>query len=219
MSNTYTQARTNTLALSTQLSNSLATYASFTNSNSINEDDTQLSISNTKNQIETLLSELSSSISTLQRLIDSSNQSTSKQQQLARHRDELRRHRTDFMRISAQLESQRQRANLLKDVRNDIDAANSNPANDENYMLDERRRVDQSNNIMDGLISQVLATRDEMFRQRGILDNATNSLERSLTAIPGINTLLSKIDARHRKQAIILTIVVTICLLVLWFSL
>lgn len=225
MSNTYTQARTQALSLSTQLSNALATYASFatndgmsSTSTSASNETTSVAISNSKNKIESLLSELSSSISALQRLVDA-NGTPSKQQQLARHRDELRRHRTDFQRLSSQIESQRQRANLMQDVREDIAAANASANNEEDYMMDERRRVEQSHSVVDGLISQVLSTRDEMFRQRGVLDNAAGSLERSLSTVPGINTLLAKIDARHRRQAIILTIVVTFCMVILWFSL
>jgi Golgi SNAP receptor complex protein 1 len=230
----YTQTRGQILSISTQLSNQIAKYSTFTNNSnlSILESNDEIEI---KNKIESLLSQLSSQINELNRILDtmksSESLSSSKYQQLSRHKDELTRHRQDFKRINNQITQERNRANLLSNVRSDINQYNDlnqqpnnnennhhHGNNNENYMLDERARVDRQNNIVDNLIFQVMETRDEIMRQRNILSNVANRLDRSLTTVPGINVLLNKIDARHRKQAIILTIIILICLIILWLS-
>lgn len=217
----YTQSRAQVLTLSTQLSNELAKY-SILASDFSNADSTQeLQL---KNKIESLLSQLSVSINEMSRILESMNSesvSSSKYQQLARHREELKRHRQDFQRITAQLVHERDRENLLSNVRSDIDQYNESNLTQsaENYMLDERLRVDRQNNIVDSLISQVLETRDEIMRQRNVFTTISNRLDSSLSTVPGLNVLLNKIDSRHRKQAIILTVVILICLIILWFSL
>ncbi|KAG0688674.1 hypothetical protein C6P40_000687 [Pichia californica] len=225
----YTQARAHVLSLSTQLSNVLARFSSFTNDIQSTPLPEELEI---KNKIQLLLSDLSAAINELSRILDTlqtESLSSSKYQQLARHRDELKRHRQDFQRIANQIDQERNRLNLLTNVRSDIDQyndSNNNTNNNENsnvniddYMLDERSRVDRSHNIVDNLISQVMETRDEIMRQRTVLSSVVNRLDRSLNTIPGLNTIINKIDARHRKEALILVIVILICLIILWFSL
>lgn len=224
----YTQARARVLSLSTQLSNVLARYSTFTNNVEKQPTSDEIEI---KNKIQTSLSDLSTAINEMSRILDTlktESLSSSKYQQLNRHKDELKRHRQDFQRISNQIEQERDRLNLLSNVRSDIDqyneSLNNNLSSNDNgnlddYMLDERLRVDRSHNIVDNLISQVMETRDEILRQRNVLSTVANRLDRSLSSIPGINNLLNKIDQRHRKQAIILVVVILICLIILWFSL
>lgn len=224
----YTQARAHVLSLSTQLSNVLARYSSFTNDINSTPSSGELE---TKNKIQTLLSDLSAAINELSRILDTlqtESLSSSKFQQLSRHKDELKRHRQDFQRIANQIDQERNRLNLLTNVRSDIDQYNDsnnsnniseNPNNIDDYMLNERSRIDRSHNVVDNLINGVMETRDEILRQRNVLSTVVNRLDRSLNAIPGIGTLINKIDSRHRKEAIILVIVILICLIILWFSL
>lgn len=214
----YSQYRNKILKISTNLSNKIAKYSTFTASIDSIECNTELQ---TKLEIETLISDLSSNIENLNRLLLSNNIShnDSKFYQLSRNRDELARHKQDFQRISNQITNQRDRLNLLSNIKSDISSSQQQLLDDENYMLDERARIDQQHNIVDNLITQVLETRDEIFRQRNILSSVTNKLDLTLNKIPGINILLNKIDQRHRKEAIILVLVILICLIVLWFSL
>ena len=68
-----------------------------------------------------------------------------KQNNLSLLREKLAEHRRDLRRIKSSIAEQRQRANLLANVRSDIDAYRANNANPEaaeaDYMLDERRRA------------------------------------------------------------------------------
>ena len=224
----YTQARAHVLSLSTQLSNVLARYSSFASDVYTTPSAEEV---DTKNKIQTLLSDLSAAINDMSRILDTlqtESLSSSKLQQLSRHKDELKRHRQDYQRLANQIDQERNRLNLLSNVRSDIDQYNDNAngnnpaggnANSDDYMLDERLRIDRSHGIVDNLINQVMETRDEMMRQGSTLSNVGNRLERTLSTVPGLNTLINKIDARHRKEAVILVIVILICLIILWFSL
>src|SRR5579871_6146090 len=103
-------------------------------------------------QRETLISQLS-------RLLDSEATLTSsalKQNNLQRHREILQEHRRELSRLRSALQEARNRANLLSNVRHDIDAYHSsNPERAEaEYMLDERTRIGNSNNIADSVLSQ-----------------------------------------------------------------
>lgn len=224
----YTQSRAHVLSLSTQLSNVLARYSSFATDVHTTPSAEEVE---TKNKIQTLLSDLSAAINDMSRILDTlqtESLSSSKFQQLSRHKDELKRHRQDYQRLANQIEQERNRLNLLSNVRSDIDQYNDNAngnnptggnINSDDCMLDERLRIDRSHGIVDNLINQVMETRDEMMRQGSTLSNVSNRLERTLSTVPGLNTLINKIDARHRKEAIILVVVILICLIILWFSL
>lgn len=226
----YTQARAHVLSLSTQLSNVLARYSSFASDVHTTPSAEEVE---TKNKIQTLLSDLSAAINEMSRILDTlqtESLSSSKFQQLSRHKDELKRHRQDYQRIANQIDQERGRLNLLSNVRSDIDQYNDNAngnnsnstagnANSDDYMLDERLSIDRSHGIVDNLINQVMETRDEIMRQRNVLSTVTNRLDRTLSSVPGLNNLINKIDARHRKEAIILVVVILICLIILWLSL
>lgn len=222
----FTKLRTRALAISTKLSQGLSQLSNMGNSPTVMASAEESS----------LLEEINSNVSTmhsLQReihlLMESNDDSlsTSKTKQLQRSIDEFNRLESDLFKIKTSIQTSRDRLNLISDVRMDIDQHNTrnrSPGhgghldNDNDYYLQERQNVSASHNIMDSLISQVMETRDEIMRQRNVLETVGNRLESSISKIPGINTVLNRIDSRHRKNAIVITTVSLICLIILWFS-
>jgi len=91
-----------------------------------------------------------------------------KQNNLARHREVLADHRRELARLKSTITDARNRANLLSNVRSDINAYRSaNPAQAEaDYMLDERRRIDNTHNVTDSVLSQAYAVQ-ENFKVHG----------------------------------------------------
>ena len=158
----------------------------------------------------------------LARLLDSEpTASALKSTNLARHREILQQHRTELSRLKSQIQQTRDRANLLGNVRSDIDAyrARENPeAAEAEYMLDERRRVDNSHNMVDSVLSQAYATNESFAMQRESLAGIQRRITGAAAQIPGINGLMQRIGSKKRRDGIILgTFIAFCCLVLFWF--
>jgi Golgi SNAP receptor complex protein 1 len=105
-------------------------------------------------------------------------------------------------------------------VRSDIDAYRSaNPAQAEaEYMLDERRRIDNTHNVADSVLSQAYAVNENFAMQRESLANIQRRIVGAASQVPGINSLIGRIGSKKRRDGIILGSFIAFCfLLVLWF--
>jgi golgi SNAP receptor complex member 1 len=161
-------------------------------------------------------------IGQLTRLLDSEATLTSsalKQNNLARHREVLSEHRREINRLSSSISEARDRANLLSNVRSDIDAyRSSNPhAAEAEYMLEERGRIDSSHNMMDRVLSQAYAVNESFGLQRETIANINRRIVGAAGQIPGVNSLIGKIGAKRRRDAIILGCFIGFCFVVLLF--
>lgn len=161
-------------------------------------------------------------IGQLTRLLDSSADLTSsalKQNNLARHREVLADHRRELSRLKNTISTARDRANLLSDVRSDIDAYRSaNPAQAEaDYMLDERRRIDNSHNMADSVLSQAYAVNENFGFQRETLASINRRITGAASQVPGLNSLMNRISAKKRRDGIILGSFIAFCFLMMFF--
>jgi len=148
-------------------------------------------------------------------------QSALKSTNLARHREILTQHRTELTRIKSQIAHARDRANLLSNVRSDIDAYRSqNPeAAEAEYMLDERRRLDNSHNMTDSVLSQAYAINESFGLQRETLTSINRRIVGAASQVPGINSLIGRIGTKKRRDGIILGSFIAFCFLMFfWFS-
>lgn len=148
--------------------------------------------------------------------------STSKLQQLQRHKEVLAEHKNSFSKIQGKIHEERNRNNLLFLIRSDISAhklhnVSSAADNENDYILDERRRVDNANSLADRLLRQAYETRDELYSQRAYLQNALTRIQGVMLSIPGINVLISKINTRRKRDTLILACVIALCILGLFF--
>jgi golgi SNAP receptor complex member 1 len=144
-----------------------------------------------------------------------------KQNNLSRHREVLSDHRRELARLKSSITEARNRANLLSNVRSDIDAYRSaNPAAAEaDYMLDERRRIDNSHTVADGVLSQAYAVNESFGFQRESLVSINRRITGAASQIPGINTLMGRIGAKRRRDGIILGSFIAFCFLTLLYFL
>lgn len=168
------------------------------------------------------LTQRDSLISQLSRLLDSEATLTSsalKQNNLARHREVLADHRRELQRLTSAIAESRDRANLLSNVRSDIDAYRaSNPgAAEADYMLEERGRVENSHNMMDGVLSQAYAINENFGIQRETLASINRRIVGAASQVPGMNYLIGKIGTKKRRDAIILGCFIGFCFLMLVF--
>ncbi|PGH14168.1 hypothetical protein AJ80_06037 [Polytolypa hystricis UAMH7299] len=173
----------------------------------------------TESQLLDILERREALISQLSRLLDSESALTSsalKQNNLARHREILLDHRHELKRLNASISESRDRANLLSNVRSDIDAyRSSNPsAAEAEYMLEERGRLDNSHNMMDNVLSQAYAVNENFGLQRETLANINRRIVGAASQIPGVNNLIGRISAKRRRDGIILGAFIGFCFLV-----
>ena len=126
-------------------------------------------------------------VSQLTRLLDSDATLTSsalKQNNLSLLREKLAAHKRDLVRLKSNLSDARNRVNLLSNVRDDIQSyRDQNPADAEaEYMLDERRHIDNSNSMADSVLSQAYAVQESFTLQRETLSNINRRI--TLAASP-----------------------------------
>ncbi|KAL6717930.1 protein transport protein gos1 [Lecanora helva] len=218
----WAQLRQQARSLETQTETQFHKYSQFATAANIpakpTEDEKQ-----TEASIKELLEKREALISQLSRLLDSESALTTsalKANNLTRHREILLDHRHELNRLSSQINEARSRANLLSNVRSDISAyRNSNPETAEaDYMLDERRRLDNSNSVADGVLSQAYAINEQFGVQRETIANVNRRIVGAASQVPGINSLIGRIGAKKRRDGIILGSFIAFCfLMLLWF--
>ncbi|ODH50826.1 hypothetical protein GX48_02966 [Paracoccidioides brasiliensis] len=218
----WAQLRQQARSLETQTESLFHTYAQYASM-------TQLSITpsdeerKAEAQINDILERREALISQLARLLDSESALTSsalKQNNLSRHREILRDHQHELKRLNSAIAETRDRANLLSNVRSDIDAYRSSNQNnaEAEYMLEERGRLDNSHNMMDSVLSQAYAVNENFGLQRESLVRINRRIVGAASQVPGMNSLIHKIGAKRRRDGIVLGAFIGICfLLVLYF--
>ncbi|KAJ5160348.1 uncharacterized protein N7482_007352 [Penicillium canariense] len=217
----WAQLRQQARSLETQTENLFHTYAQFSSLTKPPQTPTEEEL-RLESQLKDLLERRESLISQLSRLLDSEATLTSsalKQNNLARHREVLADHRRELQRLTSAIAESRDRANLLSNVRSDIDAYRaSNPsAAEADYMLEERGRVENSHNMMDGVLSQAYAINENFGLQRETLTSINRRIVGAASQVPGMNYLMGKIGTKKRRDAIILGCFIGFCFLMLVF--
>ncbi|KAK9769354.1 putative Vesicle transport V-SNARE protein [Seiridium cardinale] len=218
----WAQLRQQARSLESQTDTVFHTYSQFSQLSNIPPKPTPEE-KDTESKLEDLLSKRENVISQLTRLLDSEATLTSsalKQNNLSLLREKLAEHRRDLRRIKSSISEARDRANLLSNVRSDIDAYRaSNPeAAEADYMLEERNRVDNSHNMVDSVLSQAYATQENFMLQRETLSNINRRITLAASQVPGLNTIIGKISARKRRDGIIMGSFIAFCFLIFfWF--
>jgi Golgi SNAP receptor complex protein 1 len=177
----------------------------------------------TESQLQDILEKREALVAQLSRLLDSESAHSSsavKQNNLARHREILQDHRRELSRLKSTIADARNKANLLSNVRSDINAYRSaNPHGAEaDYMLEERGRIDNSHNVADSVLSQAYAVQENFTLQRESLASINRRIVGAASQVPGINSLIGRIGAKKRRDGIILGSFIAFCfLMLLWF--
>lgn len=146
--------------------------------------------------------------------------STVKLQQLSRHKEILQENWKNFGQIRSSILQERNKLNLLFNVKSDIENHQKNiSAEDElSYIQDESLRANRLNNFADTLISRAYETRESLLNQNTVLGSASSRIGQSLSTVPGLNVVIAKINTRRKRDALILASLITLCILVLFFT-
>ncbi|OCK76273.1 putative vesicle transport v-SNARE protein Gos1 [Lepidopterella palustris CBS 459.81] len=218
----WAQLRQQAHSLETQTGSLFHTYSQYASMTHIPQKPSEEE-QRTEVQLQDILEKREALIAQLTRLLDSESTLTSsalKQNNLARHREILQDHRRELARLKTTIMDARNKANLLSNVRSDIDAyRSSNPgAAEAEYMLDERRRIDNSHTMADSVLSQAYAVNENFGFQRETLASVNRRIVGAASQVPGINSLIGRIGAKKRRDGIILGGFIAFCfLMLLWF--
>lgn len=219
---TFSQIRNSALSLENQTDKLLSQYSKLQQtSNSAESSEAELTIASDITQI---LEKRDEVISKLKRTVDTDDTTpASKLQQVQRHKEVLADHRNSFLKIQSRINEERNRNNLLYLIRLDLSAhkqrnvSSSAAMSDNDYILEEGRRVDQANSFAERLLQQAYETRDELIGQRAFLQNAQGRIASTIQLIPGINVLISRINTRRKRDTLILASVIALCIFGLLF--
>lgn len=80
-------------------------------------------------------------------------------------------------------------------------------------MLDERARLDNSNNMADRVLAQAYAVNENFGVQREQLENVRRKITGVVGQVPGINGLMARIGTKKRRDGIILGSFIALCCL------
>ncbi|EJU02644.1 V-snare-domain-containing protein [Dacryopinax primogenitus] len=130
-----------------------------------------------------------------------------------RHRDVLQDFVRDFRRTQANVKSAVDQANLLGSVRGEIEYVRSTTTD---ALLTERGHIDSSHRMADELLQHAHDTRAEFRTQSQSLSSVQSRISTALNSFPGINNLLSLIQSRRRRDAVILGCLIGGLLVLLW---
>ncbi|WVF68479.1 hypothetical protein IAT40_003246 [Kwoniella sp. CBS 6097] len=170
-------------------------------------------------EIEELLVKLEQAIDDLSNLINHPSQppSSSMQHAAQRHRDNLDDYRRDFVRTRSNVEQSIRRSNLLGSVRKDINdyKVSQSSQSQTDALLQDRGRIDSSHRMMDDTLNQAYATREDFAQQRTLLASIDSRMGGVLSQMPGINSLITMIRTRRRRDSIIMGCVVGFCVILL----
>ncbi|SCU93398.1 LADA_0G02872g1_1 [Lachancea dasiensis] len=210
----FVTVRGQALSLESQTESLLSKFSQFAQATSSEPTSKERSVDS---RLESILIQRQEVVDSLSKICDETpGISSSKTLQVQRHREVLHEHRQHFRNLRSSIQQERNRLNLLFSVKKDI--AQQSEESPDAYIQDESRRIEESHNVVDSLLSQAWQTRDQFAAQRVTLQSASDKMLFTLQRVPGINQIISKINTRRKKNAVILAGLITVCILFLFFT-
>ncbi|SCV00949.1 LANO_0F09362g1_1 [Lachancea nothofagi CBS 11611] len=210
----FVTVRGQAISLESQTESLLSKYSEYAQTTSSEPTSHEKSLDN---RLETVLIQRQDVVDSLAKICDETpGISSSKSLQMQRHREVLQEHWQHFRNLRSSIQQERNRLNLLFSVKKDI--AQQSEESPDAYIQDETRRIEESHNVVDSLISQAWQTQDQFTSQRALLQSASDKMLHSLQRVPGINQVIAKINTRRKKNAVILAGLITVCILFLFFT-
>jgi len=134
---------------------------------------------------------------------------------IANHRSKLHEYSQEFKRIKTQIHAAREHAELLISVRQDISQYKNSVGTRQENLLRERGSVHNSDRVADNLIGVGLALREDLTTQRNFIQGTLFKVKNISKAFPGISRAISMINRRKKRDLVILSTFIAICLCLL----
>ena len=134
---------------------------------------------------------------------------------IQRHRELLLDFEREFFRSKTHVRQVLDRHQLLGHVKQDIHDYRTQHASEVQSYLDERSHLERSHLMMDETLDQAYATQQEFRGQREQLGHTLTRLTRIAAQMPGVQSIISLISRRRRRDTIVLAVVIGVCLVIL----
>lgn len=167
--------------------------------------------------IETLIKERGQLLDSITKSIDEDDDEL--RSKYLKHKSELNKDQKELNNLRSCINQERNHLNLLITVKKDILAENNNFSSTEEYMNDESMRIDKQTSVMDKLIQDALNSRNQIMEQSNeILFNSNSRVNHLLQRVPGISTLLTKINTRRKKNMVIMSCLIGVCMFLIFLT-
>ena len=134
---------------------------------------------------------------------------------MQRHRDILQDYSHEFVKTRANIKAANDREDLLGSVRRDISEYKSAVNRRTDLYLKEHDHLRNSDRMTDETIEIALATKENLSSQRKMFHSLTSRINSVTNRFPAINNLVQKINFRKKRDTIILSVVISICLILI----
>ena len=134
---------------------------------------------------------------------------------MQRHRDILQDYSHEFVKTRANIKAANDREDLLGSVRRDISEYKSAVNRRTDLYLKEHDHLRNSDRMTDETIEIALATKENLSSQRKMFHSLTSRINSVTNRFPAINNLVQKINIRKKRDTIILSVVISICLILI----
>ncbi|EMR09494.1 hypothetical protein PNEG_02083 [Pneumocystis murina B123] len=147
---------------------------------------------------------------------------TIKRYHVERHIEILEKHKEEYEKMNVSLEidyyffhSFRKRENQI--IKKLIILKIILKNNESDYFLEESNRIDNSHNMTDEILLQAYTTRDDFYHQKDMLHDMNQRMLRATNFISGIKYFISKINTKRKKNNLILSFVISACIIMTYF--
>lgn len=137
---------------------------------------------------------------------------TIKQYHVQRHKEILEKHQREFEHMN-----KKRHLHEFEHVNHHTKNQSATQNSETDYFLQESNVIDHSHNMTDQIISQAYAIREDFHQQNYMLNNMNQRISQTISYIPGINLIISKINTRRKKNNLILSFIISICIIMTYF--
>ncbi|XP_059490090.1 Golgi SNAP receptor complex member 1 isoform X2 [Neocloeon triangulifer] len=168
-------------------------------------------------EIESLLEKLSNLNDQMAEFSSAQTPSAALLHTLQRHREILQDYKQEFRKTQANFTARREREDLLKSVRKDIDNFKTSSGLNRrmDFYLKENDHIRNSDRLLDDQISIAVETRDNLVAQRVNFKRLQTRFNDLSNRFPLINSLLQRVNLRKRRDSLILGLVIGGCMVLL----
>jgi len=170
-------------------------------------------------EIDETLTNLASVNSEMSDFTTATTSSASMRHTSQRHRDILQDYIQEFSKTKTNIQAFRDREDLLGSVQQDIKYGSYKSGlnnRKQDYFIKENEKIMGVGSLTDDAISIAMATKENLYNQKGLLTGITSKMNQAANKFPLIGSLVNKINIRKRRDSIIIGGVITGCVIILF---
>lgn len=138
---------------------------------------------------------------------------------LSRHRDILNEYSREFAKTRTNIRHSRDRQELLSSVQRDINTYRTAGTRREDLYLKEHEHIQSSDRLADETIGMAMSAREALRGQRQTMRGVGSRVTAAFQRFPAVNSLMQKINLRKRRDALILAVVFSLCIIfTIWYT-